>query len=74
MSWFKEKVEDWDLVGKALHREIDSAFAQVTKVQDEDEVEDEEGIDLEKLKEREEMRAELERRFYDSIKKLCDGE
>lgn len=31
MSWFKDEVEDWDMVGKALKREMSRQFVQVTE-------------------------------------------
>ena len=45
MSWFKEKVEDWDMVGKELRRqgvEFDiSQLARLKDISEEDEEEEE---------------------------------
>ena len=75
MSWFKDTVEDWDMVGKALKRSLDRVPTRVTDTEaDADEEQDLREVDLNALRIQELREQNTNKRQAEQAVKMIAGD
>lgn len=74
MSWFKDTVEDWDMVGKALRRSLDREPVQITDTKADDEDEELAEVDLTALRMKEMREQQKNKQQAEQAKKILSGE
>ena len=75
MSWFKDTVEDWDMVGKALKRSLDRVPTRVTDTEaDADEEQDLQEVDLNALRMQELREQNTNKRQAEQAVKMIAGD
>ena len=73
MSWFKDTVEDWDMVGKALRRSLDRVPVKATDADDEEE-QDLQEVDLNALRMEELREQNKSKRQAEQAVKMIAGD